>query len=274
MGSFKKRNLVLLIATVMIVFSAFSLAQRKLQATYLEGIVGSLFSPFQRLASAVGNGVHSMFGAGGDLLYAYKENELLRAENTRLQEEGVAWREVAAENMRLKAMLDYKMRTPQFELLTAMVIGRDFSTWSNAIVINRGSANGVAKDMVVITPYGLVGAVSSVTSSTAKVQLLTDPRSAVGALVQRPESRVASIVEGNATQPNSLRLVNIGRDADIIKGDQLVTSGFGGIYPKGLAIGEVLELANDEGGLLKYAVVRPAVHFDRLEEVQVILKAR
>ena len=135
------------------------------------------------------------------------------------------------------------------------------------IVINRGSEQGITKDMPVVTPQGLVGNVIQVFGNTAKVQLILDPRSAVGSLVQRTESRTAAIVEGSGTTPLSPRMVNLARDADIIKGDKVITSGWGGIYPKGLVVGEVTAVVNEEGGLLKYAVLKPAVDFDRLEEV-------
>lgn len=271
---FSKRFAILIVVSVVAVFVSGSIAQRKMQTPYLETAVHVVFAPFQMAATTLGNGIKTMLHSSAELITVYRNNEGLRQENSRLTADNIVLREMEAENMRLKLLLDYKLRNPQYELITATVIGRDFGTWSNAIVLNRGAGHGVAKDMTVVTPYGLVGAVVNVTQYTAKVQLLTDPRSAVGALVQRPESRVASIVEGNATKPSTLRLVNISREADIIKGDQLVTSGFGGIYPKGLAIGEVTELANDEGGLLKYAVIRPAVNFDRLEEVQIVLKVR
>lgn len=171
-------------------------------------------------------------------------------------------------------MLDYKKSAPQFDFVTAAVVARDPGTWTNIIVINRGTAQGIAKDMPVVTSQGLVGNVVQAYSSTAKVQLILDPRSAVGALVQRPESRVAAIVEGNGARPLSPRMVNLARDADVIKGDQVITSGFGGIYPKGLMLGEVVDVVNEEGGLLKYAVLKPAVDFDRLEEVFVIVRSR
>jgi rod shape-determining protein MreC len=154
------------------------------------------------------------------------------------------------------------------------VVGRDPGTWTSTIIINRGTADGIAKDMPVVTPQGLVGSVVSVYGNVAKVNLILDPRSAVGALVQRPESRVAAIVEGNSATPLTPKMVNIARDADVIKGDKIITSGFGGIYPKGLLIGEVVDLVNEEGGLLKYAVLNPAVDFGRLEEVSVIVRSR
>ena len=156
----------------------------------------------------------------------------------------------------------------------ATVVGRDLGTWTSTIIINRGTADGITKEMPVVTPQGLVGNVVSVYTNAAKVQLILDARSAVGTLVQRPESRVAAIVEGSSTTQLMPRMVNIARDADIIKGDKLITSGFGGIYPKGLLIGEVVDIVNEEGGLLKYAILKPAVDFDRLEEVFVIVNSR
>lgn len=171
-------------------------------------------------------------------------------------------------------MLDYKKAANQFDLVTATVVGRDIGTWNSTIIINRGSADGITKDMAVVTPQGLVGSVVNVYTNVAKVQLILDARSAVGTLVQRPESRVAAIVEGSSASPLTPRMVNIARDADIIKSDKLITSGFGGIYPKGLLIGEVVDIVNEEGGLLKYAYLRPAVDFARLEEVSVIVRSR
>ena len=106
------------------------------------------------------------------------------------------------------------------------------------------------------------------------MQLILDPRTSVGTLVQRPESRVAGIVEGDLDNPTMPRMVNIPKTADVIVGDIIVTSGFGGIYPKGLVVGLVSELKNDTGGLLKVALLEPAVDFQRLEDVMVITASR
>jgi rod shape-determining protein MreC len=141
-------------------------------------------------------------------------------------------------------------------------------------MINRGTNDGLKKDMAVITSQGLVGNVVEAFSSSAKVELILDPRSAVGTIVQRPESRVAGIVQGNKDDKMMARMVNIPRDADVVEGDQIVTSGFGGVYPKGLAVGIVDRIDNDEGGLLKYAILKPAVDFQKLEEVAVIINSR
>jgi rod shape-determining protein MreC len=142
------------------------------------------------------------------------------------------------------------------------------------IVINRGTSDGVKPEMAVITHQGLVGSVVEASPNSAKVELLLDPRSSIGTLVQRPESRVAGIIQGDPSNPMVPRMVNIPRNADIVEGDTIVTSGFGGIYPKGIIVGRVNQIENDGGGLLKYAVLEPAVDFQKLEDVAVITASR
>ena len=106
------------------------------------------------------------------------------------------------------------------------------------------------------------------------MRLILDPRAAVGTIVQRQESRVAGIVEGDPANPLMPRMKNIPKSADVVEDDVVVTSGYGGVYPKGLLVGTVKALKNDEGGLLKYAVLEPAVDFQRLEDVAVIVASR
>ena len=85
---------------------------------------------------------------------------------------------------------------------------------------------------------------------------------------------MTGIVNGSGENPPAPRMVNLARDADVVKGDRIVTSGLGGLFPKGIMLGEVADVVNDEGGLLKYAVLKPAVDFSRLEEVFVLTQAR
>ena len=167
-----------------------------------------------------------------------------------------------------------KQEKTQFDLVAARVIGRDYATWSGVIVIDRGTASGVHENMPVVTEKGLVGVVVEAAPYSSKVQLILDPRAAVGTLVQRQESRVAGIVEGDPANALMPRMKNIPKSADVVEGDVVVTSGYGGVYPKGVLVGTVKALKNDEGGLLKYAVLEPAVDFQRLEDVVVIVASR
>lgn len=274
MRLFHRKMAILVVAVLLVLWLASSLAQGKYKFAFMEKTITVVLAPVQSVVSNVGFTFRNIGLSAGELMTAYRDNKALRIENENLHQSNLNVTEIMAENARLRGMLEYKKGAPQFDLVTAAVVGRDPGSWTSTIIINRGTADGIAKDMPVVTPQGLVGSVVSVYANVAKVNLILDPRSAVGALVQRPESRVAAIVEGHSATPLAPRMVNIARDADVIKGDKLITSGFGGIYPKGLLIGEVVDLVNEEGGLLKYAVLNPAVDFDRLEEVSIILRSR
>ncbi|MDT8902263.1 rod shape-determining protein MreC [Anaeroselena agilis] len=269
-----KKAVILAVAVLTVFLLALSAARGKYNFYWSERIVTVVLAPVEYVVSKVGYSVRHAGASAGDLFSVYRDNRALREEVENLRQELVANTEIAAENARLKVLLDYRKAAPQFDTVVAAVVARDPAAWTNVIIINRGTAQGVAKDMAVVTPQGLVGSVVQAYNNSAKVQLILDPRSAVGALVQRPESRVAAIVEGNPAKPLAPKMINLARDADIIKGDKVITSGFGGIYPKGILVGEVTDVVNEEGGLLKYAVLKPAADFDRLEEVAVIVRSR
>ncbi|MDR7868928.1 MAG: rod shape-determining protein MreC [Sporomusaceae bacterium] len=274
MRRLNKKAVILAVAVLTVFLLALSAARGKYNFYWSERIVTVVLAPVEFVISKFGYTVRHTGTAAGDLLTVYRDNQALREEIENLRRESINNTEIVAENVRLKALLDYRRAAPQFDTVVATVVARDPAAWTNIIIINRGTAQGVAKDMAVVTPQGLVGNVVQAYNNSAKVQLLLDPRSAVGAIVQRPESRVAAIVEGNPAKPLAPKMINLARDADIIKGDKVITSGFGGIYPKGILVGEVTDVVNEEGGLLKYAVLKPAADFDRLEEVAVIVRSR
>ena len=192
-----------------------------------------------------------------------KENESLRAEQAH-------YSEILAENIRLKELLSFKQGYTQYHLSGASVISRDYGTWTQTLVIDRGADSGIQKYMPVIVPTGLVGFVSEVYANTARVQLLLDPRTSVGGIVQRPASRVVSMVSGNSGRLGELVFVNLPKEADVLKGDTILASGYGGVYPKGMAIGTVEQVEIDEIAGTQVARITPAADFSHLEEVFVI----
>lgn len=193
-----------------------------------------------------------------------KENEGLRAEQAR-------YSEILAENIRLRNLLSFKQGYTQYSLTGASVISRDYGGWTHTMVIDRGADSGLKKYMPVIVPTGLVGFVSEVYQNSARVQLLLDPRTSVGGIVQRPTSRVVAMVSGNSGNPGELAFVNLPREADVIKGDTIVTSGYGGVYPKGLVVGTVEKVDVDAIGGTQVANIKPAADFSHMEEVFVII---
>lgn len=191
-----------------------------------------------------------------------QQNQRLLNENAQLRRELVDKTEIEAENDRLKKLLELK-ETHDSVSLSAMVIGRDMSLWSNWIMINRGSVHSIQKDTPLIAQKGVVGKVSSVGKNTARCILIIDRRSKISGLVQR--SRDLGIVEG--TDEGVLKMRYLSIKADIAIGDVVITSGLGGIYPKGLPIGTVITLGKDTNGLHLFAIIRPFVDFNTLEEV-------
>ena len=184
-----------------------------------------------------------------------------------LRMENDQYREVAAANKRLKELLQFK-ETISWPVLAAQVIGRDPSGWFESVIIDKGSNAGLTVNMPVVDARGVVGRLVSVSPGYAKVLLIIDQNSAVDTLVQR--SREKGIVKGLSTE--FCKLDYLVKTSDVLVGDRVVTSGMGRVFPKGLPVGEVVEVSNIPWELFKEIKVRPMVDFAKLEEVLVVLK--
>ena len=265
---------VLLFVFMSIFCVIFLAAKGRFETPVSSQAVSLVLSPFQQAVSWVGSQLNYVTSNIWEIATEHEQNKMLRNEVDQLRAQNLQASEFAAENERLRALLGYKQSATQFDLVAARVIGRESATWSSMIVIDRGTSDGVQDNMAVVTEKGLVGHVTEAGVNSSKVQLIMDPRSSVGTLVQRPESRVTGIVEGDMGNPTMPRMVNIPKTADVVEGDVIVTSGFGGVYPKGIVVGTVSSLGNETGGLLKYGVIETAVNFQKLEDVAVIVRSR
>ena len=263
---------LLIFITVSVFCIVFFAARGRFVTPFSSPAVITLLAPFPRAAAWAGAQVQGVVANVQDILTVHQQNQLLRSEVEQLRVQNVQANEYAAENIRLRELLGYTQSARQFDLVMARVIGREPTTWTRMIVIDRGTQHGVQKNMAVITARGLVGTVTDAGPISSKVQLILDPRSAAGALVQR--SRVAGVVKGTPDDAMHPRMVNVPKSQDMAVGDIVVTSGFGGIYPKGIMVGTVSAVKNDSGGLLHYAVIEPATDFQRLEDVAVIVASR
>ncbi|BAL84111.1 putative rod shape-determining protein MreC [Selenomonas ruminantium subsp. lactilytica TAM6421] len=269
-----RKGWAMVFVTISLFCIIFFAARGRFQAPVSSQAVSLVLSPFQQAVSWVANEVHYVTGAVWEMATLYEQNKMLRNEVEQLRGINLQANEALAENERLRAMVGYTQSARQFDMVAARVIGRESDTWSRMIVIDRGTASGVKEDMPVVTPQGLVGRVVEAGPNSSKVQLILDPRSSVGTIVQRAESRVTGIVQGDMDNPTMPQMVNIPKNADVVEGDVIVTSGFGGIFPKGIIVGLVSSLKNDDGGLLKIGVLESAVDFQKLEDVLVITASR
>jgi rod shape-determining protein MreC len=197
-----------------------------------------------------------------------RENERLRTELATLREENNRLREAEITAQRLRAQLGFKAQPP-FNKIPADVIAFRPNPPFQTLLINVGSRDGIGRNHIVVAPEGLVGHVYDVAPTNAVVLLLTDSNSAVGAMVQRADSRAMGVCKGDGSA--FLSFAFLGREADVRVGDRVISSGMGGakgIFPKGLLIGTVTAVANN--GSEKRVQVKPSVTFDHLEEVYVL----
>lgn len=240
------------------------------RVTWVEAVLADALAPLQSFASGVVEGAQNIVGAVRNFSELREENERLRTALAERQTLEVRLKETAAENAQLRSQLRLQESQP-LQLVHARVIGRGPDNWFGTLTINRGEADGVFRDAAVINEQGVVGRVSKVTRHTATVTLITDRSAGVGARVARvlPQTRDNGVISGEDGENLRLRLFS--RDADVAVGDLIVTSGLSHFYPPGLLVGTVIEVGHAEFGLMPVATVRPAVDFDRLEWLSVVI---
>lgn len=260
--------LAVLIVLGMIVGAAANRAHEAGRPFLPEDVVRVVIKPVQVSVS----GFIRLFEVGGKRVRSRaslaRENAELRAEVKRLNMEVARLREDAGEVKRLRAAVGFKQAYPE-KLMAARIISRAPSEWFVTGTIDRGRKSGVEAGQAVITPRGLVGQVAEASPTSSQINALTHNQSGVGAMVQR--TRAIGICKGQADS-RQLHLTYLAKDADVKVGDIVVTSGQGGIVPKGLPIGRVTGVHLESGGFMKSATVRPSVHFDQTEEVFVVLR--
>ncbi len=199
------------------------------------------------------------------LLHTRQENLALTEENRKLLNTIASLRETQHENVRLRGLLNFREKL-KLDTVVARVIGKDVSTEFRAIRINRGESSGLRPDMAVVTAEGVVGRVLRTTQDSADIVTILDVLSAIDAIVER--SRARGIVEGMTDDVCQLRFAL--RTDDIEPGDLLISSGLGGIFPKGVPVGTVSKVHRKRFGITQEVEIKPSVDFTRLEEVLVI----
>ena len=199
------------------------------------------------------------------LIGVRRENDRLGRRVLDLEQELVHLREVKQAEERLAAILGFQRRFDA-PLLAALVVGRDPLPVFGTLTINRGEADGVRRNMAVLSAQGIVGRTIDTSPHAARVLLVTDHNSGVDAIVQRTRAR--GIVEGALDGRCVMKYLKRGEDVEV--GDVIVTSGLDGIFPKGIPIGTVTHVTRGTRGLLQVADVQPSAPLDRVEEVIVV----
>lgn len=256
------------VAVLLLIALAAATVTFRTQITAFERWVLAAFAPLQRAAGAAGDAVRSFFASLAELSELRAENVRLRAEVERLRALEPLLDETQAENDRLAAMLGFTSPPPH-QGIAARVVNRGLSNWFSTIEVDRGAVDGVVAGNPAVSQHGLVGKVVRVADRTATVLLLTDPQSGVGVHVVR--SREPAALVGDSSFQGTCTMRMFSRDADVVPGDAVLTSGLGDVYPADLQVGTVTAVRHEEQGLVIEADVAPAVDFGRLEEVFILI---
>lgn len=232
-----------------------------------EELAHSALSPLQRGLRNVSDPVADWLSNVTEVGELSDENKALREENEKLKEELARLRESEIRFKQLEELLRIEQAHPEEEYLAANVLAKDPSNLKELVAIDRGKRDGVQKGMIVVSEgHSLVGTVTAVLENHAWVTLITDPNSAVSAMVQ--ESRAQGVVTGSYDHTLSIEFVSQG--AAVNEGDIVLTSAIGGHYPAGLVIGEVTAVDSTPQELFKKVAVQPLARLGHLETVLVL----
>ncbi len=254
---------VLVLGTVVAACLLLLTIQTRGHSTPTAEALGFVTTPIQSSLARINRAAVNVWATYLDWKNVRAENRRLREDNQRLRVESLQVSETTVENERLRRLLALQERLP-LTTVSGEIIAREWGGWVRSLTVNRGRGDNVVRLTAVISPEGLIGRVMEVRSGASVVQVLTDPASTVGAHVVR--TRTSGIVEGDPR--GTLRLKYMAREGGGIQvGDLVVTSGAGGVFPRGIPVGRVRAIDDRGSALFHYAVLTPVVDFARVDEV-------
>ena len=263
-----RRPTLLFIVVLCLLFVLMSFSTRTRYVgetrTLFERTVMTLFSPVPKMVNWFGGTASDMYHGYLDMRRSVAENVALHRKVAELTSENLKLRQSDSDLRRLRALLGY---SEQFQLQTTMAeaIMLDTSSRFKSVVLDSGSASGIEINDAVVNANGLIGRVILTTKDMAKVQLVIDNNCSVGVLLER--TRREGVLRGDGT--GNAQLYDIPSLADVQPGDQILTAGIDGIYPKGIPVGTVVKAEKGQE-LFKNIHVKPAVDFGSIEEVIII----
>ncbi len=269
---FKKKLtiwILVLVAVLLLVWALLSIFSDG--NTIVHKAVRTVTAPIQKAFTSVSTKVSHFFAA-------YTRYNALLEENERLREENYAMKEAVRnadlyrmENENLRALLDMRQRHTDLTLESAMLIARSDTSWSSVITLNKGESDGFAVGNGVISREGLVGQIVSVGPNYSEVGTILDTKVSVGALISR--NRLSAVTKGTLElmEEGKFQLVGLPRGSDVRPGDEVETSGLGGMLPPGLLLGTVESVHADPTGLGDYAIVKAAANIGNLSQLFVIV---
>ena len=264
---FKQKNYLALGAVVLVAIILLSLPS--CATARLKLSVGSWFLPLFGLAGAAQQLPADLADSVLSRRELLHQVDILRRENQQLRSQAVQGVAIARENDQLRALFNWQRQSP-WRLKLANVVMRDPANWWRTVQIDLGTRDGLRENLPVITDAGLVGRVSSVSQTRAQVILVGDPNCRVSALVENASRDMGVLLAGGTLDTSLVELTYLASSANLKPGQSVITSGLGGIFPKGIPIGEVVDSRSVEYGLYTDARVKLNANLGSLEQVWVL----
>ncbi|MDA5457062.1 Rod shape-determining protein MreC [Weissella confusa] len=238
-------------------------------------VVSDVSSWVSSVVSSPVKAVSGGYEAVSGLLNTYKENQALTEKVDDLAQAKVQLQTLQAENRALKDQLQIENTLTDYKVVNAVVISRSPSNWQSQLIVNKGSNAGIKKGMSVMGSGGLIGRVSEVNTTNAKVELLSDDSQVADRFAIRVANKDGEVVDGIVTsfnqEKNLIVMGQITSDVALEKGDLVTTSGLGGVTPAGLYVGKVQKISQDDYGLSKKIYIKPATDFNNIPVVSVAI---
>jgi rod shape-determining protein MreC len=271
--TFLKNKLTVVIIILSVSFLILiGLSVKRQSLSIVESGVGSTINSAQGVVYKSGDTIKSYLSFMFNFTKIKKENEELKKKNDELESKALEYDTLMNENIRLRENLDFKNQRTEYKYIGCNIIGKSGGNYLDGFIIDKGTKDGITKGMVVVTSKGLVGQVTLTADNWGIIQSISNENIAVSGMVEST-NETSGIVKGYKDSENRLlaKLFYLPLDSNIKKGDVILTSGYGNLYPKGIRIGQIIDIEEDKGKIMKNAILEPYVDFNKLEEVLIVV---
>ena len=267
-----KNKLAVTIVLLSVAFCGMIIYSLQSDANGISSSVSTVVSPLQKIVSNINSRVKETVDFFLNFSEVKLENEELKQKNTELENELIEYESLKDEVERLREALNFTESRSNYNYVGVNIIGYSGSSLSDGYIIDKGSNDGIAKNMVVVSSKGLVGKVTKVSSNFAIVQSILNENIAVAVMDQQTREATGMLQGLSDKKDKNMTVVyNLPIDSDVKEGDIFITSGLGKIYPKEIPVGTVVSVQEDNVKVMKSAVVEPFVKFNELEELFVVI---
>lgn len=267
-----KNKLAVTIVLLSVAFCGMIIYSLQSDANGISSSVSTVVSPLQKIVYNINSRVKETVDFFLNFSEVKLENEELKQKNTELENELIGYESLKDEVERLREALNFTESRSNYNYVGVNIIGYSGSSLSDGYIIDKGSNDGIAKNMVVVSSKGLVGKVTKVSSNFAIVQSILNENIAVAVMDQQTREATGMLQGLSDKKDKNMTVVyNLPIDSDVKEGDIFITSGLGKIYPKEIPVGTVVSVQEDNVKVMKSAVVEPFVKFNELEELFVVI---